>query len=227
MIKVVVFDAYDTLFDVTAAARRVAGEPGRAALVGIWPRVAQDWRRKQLEYAWLRTVMGAKADFLTVTEAGLDWALDAAGLADAGLRARLLALYRELDAFPEARSALERVRASGVATAMLSNGSAEMLDAAVRSAGLTGLFDAVLSVESVGAFKPATAAYDLVGEHFAVAATEVRYVTSNGWDAAGASRYGFDTVWVNRAAEPMDRVPWRPARVLHDLSGVPDLEENP
>ncbi len=224
MIKVVVFDAYDTLFDVTAAARRVAGEPGRAALVGIWPRVAQDWRRKQLEYAWLSTLMGAPAKFHAVTAAGLDWALDASGLLDEGLRARLLSLYDELEAFPDARGALERLRARGVPTAILSNGSPEMLEAAVRSSGLTGLFDAVLSVEKVG-FKPSTAAYDLVGAHFGVAPAEARFVTSNGWDAAGASRYGFQTIWVNRAAEPMERLPWRPARVLHDLTSVPDLEE--
>jgi 2-haloacid dehalogenase len=222
--RLCVFDAYGTLFDVAAAARRAAAEPGRAALAERWPRLAELWRLKQLQYTWLRAITGAHADFRTVTEDGLDWALEATGLdGDAELRARLLALYRELDAYPEVPAVLDALRAGGRGTAILSNGSPEMLAAAVGSAGLADRLDAVLSVEEVGIFKPARAVYDLVGAHFATAPEEVLFVSANGWDAASAAAYGFRTVWVNRAGDPVDRLPTRPQHVAPDLSDVPRL----
>jgi 2-haloacid dehalogenase len=224
MIKVVVFDAYGTLFDVNAAARLAAEEPGRAALAAVWPQVARDWRLKQLQYSWLRAVTGAHADFWTVTQDGLDWALEAAGLGgDAELRERLLALYWQLEAYAEVPGMLAALRDAGLGTAILSNGAPAMLDAAVESAGIGDLIDAVLSVEAVGVFKPARAVYDLVGETFGVPPGAVLFVSSNGWDAAAGAGYGFDTVWVNRAGEPMDRLPWTPRRVLPDLSRIPEL----
>ena len=222
--RLCVFDAYGTLFDVAAAARRAAAEPGRAALAERWPRLAEAWRLKQLQYTWLRAITGAHADFQTVTENGLDWALEATGLdSDPELRARLLALYRELDAYPEVPAVLDALRAGGRGTAILSNGSPEMLDAAVGSAGLADRLDAVLSVEAVGIFKPARAVYDLVGARFATAPGEVLFVSANGWDAASAAAYGFRTVWVNRAGDPVDRLPARPHHVAPDLSDVPRL----
>jgi 2-haloacid dehalogenase len=224
MIRVVVFDAYGTLFDVNAAARVAAGEPGRAALAAVWPQVARDWRLKQLQYSWLRAVTGAHADFWAVTQDGLDWALEAAGLGgDAELRERLLALYWQLAAYPEVPAMLAALRDDGFGTAILSNGSPAMLDGAVESAGIGEMIDATLSVEAVGVFKPARAVYDLVGETFGVPPGAVLFVSSNGWDAAAGAGYGFDTVWVNRAAEPMDRLPWTPRRVLPDLSRIPEL----
>jgi 2-haloacid dehalogenase len=223
VIKVVVFDAYGTLFDVAAAARRVATEPGRGGFAGAWEQVARDWRAKQLQYTWIRAVRGEHADFWNVTGDALDWALEAAGLADPGLRARLLDLYRELDAYPEVAEVLGRLRADGLGTAILSNGAPAMLDAAVESAGIGELLDAVLSVEAVGVFKPARAVYDMVGRTFGTRPEQVLFVSSNGWDAAAASGYGFVTAWVNRAREPRDRLPWDPAHTLHDLSDVPDL----
>jgi 2-haloacid dehalogenase len=223
VIEVVVFDAYGTLFDVAAAARRVAGEPGRAAFAAAWPRVAADWRAKQLQYTWLRAITGAHADFRTVTEDGLDWALEAAGLAEPGLRARLLALYRELDAYPEVPGVLARLREGGFRAAILSNGAPAMLEAAVASAGIGRFLDAVLSVEAVGVYKPARAVYDLVGTRFGVSPGAVLFVSSNGWDAAAAAGYGFDTVWVNRVGDPVDRLPWLPRRIAADLSTIPEL----
>lgn len=221
------FDAYGTLFDVNAAARRVAAEPGRQALAPLWPQVARDWRAKQLQYSWIRSMTGTHADFWSVTQDALDWALAAAGLRDAELRGRLLALYRELDPYPEAPQMLARLRAAGTAAAILSNGSPEMLRAAVASAGIGALIDAVLSVEAVGVFKPARAVYDLVGGRFGVEPARALFVSSNGWDAAAAAGYGFDTIWVNRAGEPVDRLPWRPRRTLADLRAVPDLAADP
>ncbi|MDV4145781.1 haloacid dehalogenase type II [Shimia sp. FJ5] len=219
-----IFDAYGTLFDVAAAAREAAAEPGREAFAEHWPKVADHWRLKQIQYSWLRAVTGAHTDFWEVTQNGLDWALEASGLAgDAPLRERLLQLYWELSAYPEVPAMLDALKSAGFNTAILSNGSPAMLDGAVQSAGIGALLDDVLSVESVGIFKPARAVYDLVGDRFGCAPHEVLFVSSNGWDAAAASGYGFTTAWVNRAGDPMDRLPWTPGHVLSDLTTIPDL----
>jgi 2-haloacid dehalogenase len=219
-----VFDAYGTLFDVAAAARQAAGEPGFETLQGCWPKLANDWRLKQLQYSWLRAITDAHTDFWQVTQDGLDWALEANGLdGDANLRQRLLDLYWELGAYPEVPEMLLALKSAGLNTAILSNGSPRMLDGAVRSAGIGDRLDAVLSVESVGIFKPDARVYDLVGSHFGCDRDAVLFVSSNGWDAAGASGYGFHTAWVNRAGEPVDRLPWTPGHVLPDLTTIPEL----
>ncbi|WP_170769898.1 haloacid dehalogenase type II [Ruegeria lacuscaerulensis] len=223
-IKTCIFDAYGTLFDVAAAARQAAAEPGFEALGQKWPELANYWRLKQLQYTWLRAVSDAHADFWDVTQDGLDWALEATGLdGDAKLRQRLLDLYWELQAYPEVPQMLQTLKAGGLQTAILSNGSPPMLDGAVQSAGIGDVLDDVLSVESVGVFKPHVRVYDLVQERFGGERGEILFVSSNGWDAAGASGYGFTTAWVNRAKEPMDRLPWRPAHVLSDLTTIPQL----
>lgn len=218
-----VFDAYGTLFDVAAAARVAADEPGRGKLAEVWPQLAEDWRRKQLEYSWLRAVTGDYVPFWQVTCDGLDWAMERAGLADEELRERLLALYWELPAYREVPMMLAQLRARGIATAILSNGSRDMLDGAVDSAAIGEFLQAVLSVEQVGIFKPARVVYDLVGQEFDCAPEEVLFVSANGWDAAGAAAYGFETVWVNRAGQPMDRLMAQPRHVLSDLTTIPGL----
>ena len=219
-----VFDAYGTLFDVAAAARTAAREPGRERFARHWPQIAEHWRLKQLQYTWLRAVMGQHTDFWTVTQDGLDWALEASGLdGDAELRDRLLQLYRELDAYPEVPGMLQDLKARGKATAILSNGSPDMLASAVSSAGIGALLDDVLSVESVGVFKPASQVYDLVGQRFGCARDEVLFVSSNGWDAAAGADYGFTTAWVNRAGDPVDRLPAHPHHTLNDLTEIARL----
>lgn len=221
-----VFDAYGTLFDVNAAARRAAREPGFEALGDAWPALAADWRDRQLQYTWLRTIMGRHCDFWRVTQDGLDWALAAHGLdEDTNLRQRLLDLYWHLDAFSEVPAMLDRLQGMGIATAILSNGSPAMLASAAETAGLADRFDAILSVERVGRFKPDRQVYDLVGEWCGAAPAEVLFVSSNGWDAAGAADYGFRTAWVNRAGAPIERLNASPDWVLTDLTGIPDLLE--
>ncbi len=218
-----IFDAYGTLFDVNAAARHVAAEPGQEQLAAVWPKLATDWRTKQLEYTWLRTIAGRHIDFWQVTQDGLDWAMDANELHDSALRAKLLALYKELPAFPEVPQMLAALKAKGMNVAILSNGSPEMLVAAVRSAGIGESLDDVLSVEEVGVYKPHMHVYDMVFDRFGVTQDKVLFVSSNGWDAAGAAGYGFATVWVNRAGQPPDRLYATPHRVLHDLTTIPEL----
>ena len=218
-----VFDAYGTLFDVAAAARLTAGQPGQEKLAEVWPKLAADWRAKQLQYTWLRAITGDYISFWEVTKDGLDWAMEASGLDDPVLRETLLALYWELPAYKEVPKMLATLKAKGFQTAILSNGSPDMLEGAVDYAGVGMWLDATLSVESVGVFKPAKAVYDMVGARFETDPSEVMFVSSNGWDAAGAAQYGFSTVWVNRAGEPMDRLPVEPSHVLTDLSTIPDL----
>ncbi len=223
-ITTAVFDAYGTLFDVSAAARTAAAEPNRAALAACWQKLATDWRLKQLQYTWLRAVADAHCDFWDVTQDGLDWALENNALdGDAELRERLLQLYWELAAYAEVPAMLSALKSAGLNTAILSNGSPKMLDGAVQSAGIGDLLDDVLSVEDVQVFKPHKSVYDLVTNRFQCAPSEVLFVSSNGWDAAAASGYGFYTTWVNRAGEPMDRLPWKPQQVLSDLTTIPDI----
>jgi 2-haloacid dehalogenase len=221
-----IFDAYGTLFDVAAAARIAAREPGQEKLAEVWPKLAEDWRRKQLEYTWLRAVMRQHCDFWQVTQDGLDWSLEAAGLTDPELRERLLALYWELAAYPEVPAMLSALKAQGLGTAILSNGTPEMLKAAVQSAGIGDMLDDTLSVESVGIFKPDARVYQLVTERFSCTPSQVLFVSSNGWDAAAAAGFGFHVAWVNRAAAPVDRLPSRPAHILTDLSGIPEIAQS-
>ncbi len=218
-----IFDAYGTLFEVAAAARIAAKEPGREEFAAKWPQVAADWRAKQLQYTWLRAVSDTHTDFWQVTQDGLDYALEAAGLATADLRKRLLALYFELAAFPEVPKMLKQLKKDGLCTGILSNGSPEMLGGAVKSAAIGDSLDKVLSVQSVGVFKPHKSVYDMVGQHFSCQPDQVLFISSNGWDAAYAAHYGFHTVWVNRAQDPMDRLPSQPSYSMPDLTGIPEL----
>jgi 2-haloacid dehalogenase len=219
-----IFDAYGTLFDVAAAARQAASEPQFFKIKDMWPQLAEHWRLKQLQYTWLRAITQAHTDFWEVTQDGLDWALEKCGVdGDAELRERLLSLYWELQAYPEVPEMLQTLKAAGLNTAILSNGSPNMLDGAVQSAGIETLLDDNLSVQSVGIFKPDSRVYDLVGQRFGCAKDEVLFVSSNGWDAAGATGYGFTTAWVNRSGEPMDRMPWKPKHVLRDLIDIPKI----
>lgn len=223
-IKICVFDAYGTLFDVSAAARLAADEPGFEALADHWPQIAEIWRRKQLQYTWIRAITDVHADFWHVTQDALDWALAASGLdGDDRLRNRLLDLYLDLTAYSEVPDMLAELRAAGMRTAILSNGSPTMLERAVGAAGIGSLLDAVISVESVGVFKPHASVYELVRKRFLCETDAVLFVSSNGWDAAAATGFGFHTVWVNRADEPIDRLPWTPHHLATDLSIIPSL----
>ncbi len=220
-LRLVVFDAYGTLFDVSAAAPEAAARPGGEAIAAIWPALAEDWRRKQLEYSWIRALAGAHADFWRVTCDALSWALAAHGVADDRLEGRLREIYLRLAPYPEAAEVLAALRAMGLRTAILSNGSPMMLAEAVASAGIGDALDAVLSVEEAGVFKPHPSVYALVEARFGVEPGGTLFVSSNGWDAAGAGAFGFRTLWVNRSGAPAERLPWPPDHVAADLRAVP------
>jgi 2-haloacid dehalogenase len=212
---------------VASAAREAASEPGREALGAAWPKLAEIWRRKQLEYTWIRSLSGVHADFWVVTCEALDYAMAATGLAGDDLRDRLRALYLDLRAYPEVPETLAALKAAGLRTAILSNGAPDMLARAVSAGGIGDRLDAVLSAEAVGVFKTDPRVYALVGAEFGVAPAEVLFVSSNGWDAAAASGYGFRTLWVNRGGDPVDRLPWGPERIAPDLSAAVAFAQAP
>lgn len=220
-VTTIVFDAYGTLFDVAGAARMAAALPDGAALAQAWPRLAEDWRRKQLEYTWQRAMTGQHAPFDIVTADALDWAMAAQNLADPALRARLLALYDRLPAYPEVTEALTHLKATGYRLAILSNGSPAMLAAATAAAGIADTFETVLSVEQVRIYKPSAQVYGLVERVMQVAPSRVMFVSANGWDIAGAGHFGFRTAWVNRTDAPQDRLPHRPQHVITSLTDLP------
>jgi 2-haloacid dehalogenase len=217
-IRACVFDAYGTVFDFAAAAAGCAdalGEDG-ARLTALW-------RDKQLQYAWLRTIQGRHADFRQVTGEALDFALAALGRDDPELRVRLMNLYLTLAPFPDVADALRRLRAAGFATAILSNGSPTMLEAAVACAGLQDLLDAVLSVEEVGVYKPDPRVYRLAVDRLGVPAHDIVFVSSNGWDAHAAAAFGMRVVWCNRIGQPPERLPGMPDREIRSLAELPAL----
>ena len=217
-IRACVFDAYGTLLDVAAAATRCSDVLGAKAAP-----LSELWRRKQLEYTWLRAAQNRHADFWQVTGDALDFALETLGLADDRLRERLMALYRTLDAFPEVPATLGRLKQAGLKTAILSNGTPAMLAAAVTQAGIGSLLDHVLSVESVGVYKPAPAVYRLAVGTLGLAADAISFQSSNAWDIHAASAFGMKTVWCNRTGQRRERLPGAPDREIKTLAELPAL----
>jgi len=197
--KAFVFDAYGTLFDVHSvieAGRAVTADPQALSTL---------WRQKQLEYTWLRSLMGRYEDFWAVTEAALRFALRRLGIAAADAQVQaLMDAYLSLACFPEVKAALASLK--GARLGILSNGSPRMLEAAVRSSGLTASLEHVLSVDAVKTYKPSPKVYDLGPRAFELAADEMLFVSSNAWDVAGAKAFGFLTCWCNRANAPMEEL---------------------
>ena len=217
-IRACVFDAYGTIFDFASAAARCTEIPEdkRAALTNLW-------RDKQLQYTWLRSLQGRYADFWQVTGDALDFTLDSLGIATPALRARLMELYLTLAAFPEVPDTLRRLKEAGFTTAILSNGSPMMLEAAVRGAGLENLFDAVLSADAVQVFKTHPHVYDYALKQLGVRADQVSFQSSNAWDAYAASAYGMRVVWCNRYGQRRERLPGQPDAEIRSLAELPPL----
>ena len=220
-IKVCVFDAYGTLFDVNSAARRCAEEPGREKFAISWPSISAQWREKQLSYSWLLTVLKEYTDFWEITENALDYALEFVGLSsDKELKQRLLKLYAQLDAYDEVHSVLSKLKGKSITCAILSNGSKFMLNSAIQSSGIKAFIDKVMSVDDVRTFKPDPLVYKMVVDNLFCQKKEVLFISSNGWDIAGAASYGFETMWINRLCAPVDRLPFKPDFIATDLTAV-------
>ncbi|MET4700078.1 2-haloacid dehalogenase [Constrictibacter sp. MBR-5] len=217
-IEACVFDAYGTLFDIQAPMARRREKIGPKA-----DELSALWRRKQLEYSWLRTLMGRHADFWRVTGDALDHAMAVLGLTDPVLRADLMQTYLNLDAYPDAKPMLEQVKAAGKKTAILSNGSETMLTAVVNRSEMTRSLDHVISVEERASYKPHPSVYLLAAEKLEVDAAHVCFVTANGWDAAGAAAFGFQVAWINRTGAPVENLPHQANVTITSLSDLPPL----
>jgi 2-haloacid dehalogenase len=215
-IRACVFDAYGTLFDVATAARTCGDELGEkvSALSSLW-------REKQLQYTWLRALQGRHADFWQVTGEALDFALETLGITSATLRERLMKLYLTLGAFPEVHDTLVRLKQAGMRTAILSNGTPQMLQAAVEGAQLDPLLDAVLSVEEVGIYKPHPRVYQLAVDRLGLEAGAIAFQSSNAWDAYAASVFGMRVVWCNRYDQRPERLPGKPDHEIRSLAELP------
>ena len=218
-ISALVFDAYGTLFDVHSVTRVAESLfPGKGAALSA------AWRTKQLEYTWLRSLMGSYEDFSRVTAASLEWTFEFLQLepGDAERRA-LIDEYRRLAMFPEVPETLEKL-AARCPLAILSNGHPEMLEAVVDHNRLRERFrGGIISVHAARIFKPVPAVYALVEDKLGVPRTMMGFVSSNGWDAAGAKAFGFRAFWVNRAGAPVERLGVRPDEIVRDLAGIADL----
>lgn len=217
-VQACVFDAYGTLFDLsTPLARR------RDRIGDQVDRLAETWRRKQLEYSWLRSLMGRHADFWAVTGEALDYAMAATGVRDPSLRAELMQLYLELAPYPDAVATVAAVKRAGIKTAILSNGTPTMLTAIVNAAALTEHLDAVISIEACGVYKPHPSVYQLATDRLDVPINGVVLLSGNAWDVAGASAFGFRTAWINRAGQPAELLPGRPSAEVRSLDELPAL----
>lgn len=212
-----VFDAYGTLFDVHSVIQRCES---------LWPgkgtALSQQWRAKQLEYSWLRSLMGRYTDFSHVTADALRHACAALNLPCSEAQLRLLMdEYRHLAAFPEAPAVLEQLQ--NHKCAILSNGAPDMLQAAVQHAGLGHLLDQVISVDPLRIYKPDPRVYQLAVDRLGIDARHIGFVSSNGWDAAGAKAFGFRVFWVNRNGLPVDELGVTPDHVIRQLTELPAL----
>jgi len=216
--KACVFDAYGTLFDFISAARAC-----RDVLGDDIDRLAMLWRDKQLQYTWLRAIQARHADFWQVTGDALDFTLETMRIENAALRDRLMQLYLTLEPFPEVPAVLNELQGTGLKLAVLSNGSPKMLDSLVTGSKLDKFFDAVLSVEDAGVFKPHPRVYQLAVDRLGVSVSTIVFVSSNAWDAFAASAFGMRVVWCNRYGQRRERLPGNPDREIRTLSEFPAL----
>ena len=214
-VRYAVFDAYGTLFDVHSAASRYQARLGEQAQA-----VSALWRTKQLEYTWLRSLMQRYVDFWKVTQDALDYALDSHGIDDNSLRKDLLSAYHELSCYPEVPETLNKIKQMGLGTAILSNGSPEMLEAGVSNSNLEKVLDSIISVDTIEIFKPSPIVYQLATDQLSCNPEEILFFSSNAWDVSGAATFGFQTVWVNRFAQAPERLPGTLVMEIKTLDAV-------
>ncbi len=210
-----VFDAYGTLFDVHAAVRRHAGDVGPSGQA-----FSDMWRSKQLEYSWTRSLMGAYQDFWSLTEQALDYCFQRFPEVNPNLRANLLESYWKLDCYPEVPQILKNLKANGAKVAILSNGSPAMLDSAVKNSALESIVDDIFSVDTLKIFKTAPEVYDMIATSYRLYPDAISFQSSNRWDIAGATKFGFRTVWINRNGLPDEYADLAPSLILPALNGL-------
>ena len=217
-IKACIFDAYGTLFDVNAACRELSKEVGDS-----WEKLASLWRLRQVEYTWLRNSMDEYIDFWQITSDALDYAMETLGIENNELREQLLNLYLKLEAYPEVKVLLTKLKQRGLKTGILSNGSMKMLNSAVDNANIREYLDEILSVEECEIYKPSSKVYDLVKIKMQINKENVLFFSSNAWDMHAASNYGFKTIWVNRFNNKLERLPGKPINIVNSLEKIDEI----
>ncbi|HTR18230.1 MAG TPA: haloacid dehalogenase type II [Acetobacteraceae bacterium] len=220
MIRAAIFDAYGTLLDPVAPVERHAARVGHQ-----WREFARLWRQKQLEYSWVRSMVGpgAHRDFNRLTREALGFAASSLGIIDQDLLDTLERAWRDLPAYPEVTEALNQLRLAGIARAVLSNGEPRMLAEQIRNARLTALLDDVLSVEAVGVFKPDPRVYRLAVDRFGLRPAEIAFISANPWDVFGAHAFGCRAIHLNRLMVPDEYGLADSVRTLPDLTRLSDL----
>jgi 2-haloacid dehalogenase len=219
-IKACVFDAYGTLFDVHSAVGK-----HRARLGDVADQVSAVWRTKQLEYTWLRSLMGRHADFWQVTREALEFAFEMHAVKDSELNADLMEAYLQLTCYPEVPAALAELKERGFQIAILSNGTPAMLEAAVKNSRLEEVIPQIFSVETAGVFKPDPRVYQIAVDEMSLKPEEIVFQSSNAWDAAGAAAFGLKVAWINRFGQSPERLPGKPQVEIKDLAELPKLLE--
>ena len=213
-IKVIIFDAYGTLFDVNSAAEKCKEKIGDK-----WESFANYWRTTQLEYTWLRSMMKRHKDFWQVTEDSLDKSLLAFKI-DPNMRSELLNLYKILNTFPEVKEVLKNLKEKKYRISILSNGTPDLLDGLVKSNNLEKMFDDIFSVEEVGIYKPDAKVYDMPIKKYKVEKNEVAFLSANTWDVSGAGNFGLNAIWVNRNKNIFDKLDYIPHNEINNLNGL-------
>ena len=215
--KVIVFDAYGTLFDVNSAAEKCKDKIGNK-----WENFAIFWRTTQLEYTWLRSLMKKHKNFWQITEDSLDKSMEVFQI-EKSLRNDLLNLYKELSLYPEVKNVLEKLKKKSFKIAILSNGTPELLNHLVKSSDLENLFDDIFSVEEVKIYKPDPKVYDMPVNKYKVDKGEITFLSANTWDVSGAGNYGYNSIWVNRNNSIFDNLDYKPQIEIENLSELTSI----
>ena len=216
-IKVIIFDAYGTLFDVNSAAEKCKNKIGEK-----WEPFANYWRTTQLEYTWLRSLMGRHQDFWKVTEQSLDKSMKIFQI-DTSMKDELLDLYKVLSTFPEVKETLKKLKEKNYKLAILSNGTPALLRKLVSSNNLESIFDDVLSIEEVKIYKPHPNVYNIPIKKYQIEKNQFAYLSSNTWDVSAAGNFGFNAVWVNRNKNIFDNLDYIPITEINNLSDLNNL----
>jgi 2-haloacid dehalogenase len=216
-IKVIIFDAYGTLFDVNSAAEKCKQKIGEK-----WKNFSNYWRITQLEYTWLRSLMKRHKNFWQITEDSLDKSMDKYSI-DVSMRDELLNLYKVLSTFPEVKEVLKKLKEKNYKLAILSNGTPSLLNELVKSNSLTNIFNDIFSIEELGIYKPASKVYDIPIKKYQVQKKEVIFLSANTWDVSGGGNYGYNSIWVNRCNNTFDKLDYKPKHQVKNLNEILDL----
>jgi len=216
-IKAIIFDAYGTLFDVNSAAEKCKDKIGAK-----WEGFSNFWRTTQLEYTWLRSLMGRHKDFWQITEDSLDKSMKTFNI-DASMKNELLNLYKVLSPFKEVPETLKKLKEKNFKLAILSNGTPSLLDQLVKSNNIDNLFDDLFSIEEVGIYKPNTKVYDLPIKKYKIEKSQVAFLSANTWDVSGGGNYGYQSIWVNRNNNIFDILDYKPINQVKNLSELINL----